>query len=317
MLFGLLAASFLSPPALFSGEVSERAATGSGSDVADYRSRLLLVDAPGVGFLQGSTAIHVQDPRGEGRTLHRSYTQRVRAAGLLQDRQQLHVVLGGFDLRSSRDPDKLSGLGISVGEVRYVGEEVAFDVDLSLRLDCDSAECDIFDRAVDYDVAVMWTLLAADDQVRVQTTTMDSDYSWVGKKGAELESSSFVRAGTIQGEPDNFSQAFTAFRGIFMDLDDDHHYQEWATVIRPLAYDPVQGSARVGLSLLFKQWNQRSRARLLSYADRGSARVRADIALFQLRQGWVEEEVVEGSVHWKATGGAARVDNSKVQQVLF
>jgi hypothetical protein len=124
---------------------------------------------------------------------------------------------------------------------------------------------------VEYDVSVMWTLMAADDELRVQTTSMD----------------------------------------------DDHHYQEWSTAINPLVYDPVQGRAQLGLSLLFKQWNQRSRARLFSYADDGSARVRADLALVQLRQGRVEEEAVVGTVHWKATGGAARIDSSKFQQVLF
>lgn len=295
------------------------AATGSGSDTATYQTQLLNVSAPEVGFLQGSTNFHVDEPRGEGNTVHYHTTQRLWAQGLLKHRQQLHVILGGFDLHAVKDPDKLSQFDISVANARYAydGNWIVFDVDLDLKMDCDSAECDRFDHGVDYDVSVMWTLMAADQQLHVSHTQIENSYDWQkGRHAKELEIDQFQYQGLIQGQPGAFLSAFTAFQRISVTLDHDHHYQQWATRLSPPVYDPVGGAAEVGVTLFFKQWNQTSRRLLFSYTDRGSAQVQTTVALIQLQQGAVVPETVYGTMVWKANGEAASEAQSQQTQNL-
>ena len=295
------------------------AATGSGSDRATFRSQVTSVTAAGVGFLQGATRFRVHDERGEGATVHLSRTQSVPARGLLADRDQLHVLLGGFDMRAVADPDKLARLSMAVSDPRYdaADDVIRFDVGLTVRLDCDSAECDAFDRSVDYDVSVVWTLLAADDEVAVTNRSSAVDYAWGNaRRSPELDPAQFVERASLAGAPDLFQSAFVAFRSLSVDLDDDHHVQAWSTAIRPGAYDPLSGSHVFELAMLFKQWNALSRARLLSFSERGDASISCDLALVQLRGGTVVPQELSGELGWRAKGGPADPALSqRVQQV--
>lgn len=295
------------------------AASGTGSDIAQYRSRMTVVDAPGVGFLQGATEFHVADRHGEGQVLHYATTQEVPARGLLHGREHLDVVLGGFDVRSLRDPDKLSSLSMAVSGARYVpGEDkVAFDVDLTLRMDCDSIECMMASRGVDYAVSVMWTVIAGDEQVRVTSATIEDEYSWRRARPAfELWADAHRTLREVQGVPARYDIAFTAFRGLSVKLDDDHYVQEWSTALGPTVYDPARGLASFQSSLFFKQWNLESRRRAWSYADHGRADIEADIVVVQLAQGRAVERVVDGVIDWRANGHAPDASRSLASQLI-
>ena len=295
------------------------AASGTGSDVAQYRSRMTVVDAPGVGFLQGATEFHVVDRRGEGQVLHYATTQVVPANGLLLGRDHLDVVLGGFDVRSLRDPDKLSQLSMAVSGARYLpGEDtIAFDVDLTLRMDCDSVECMMASRGVDYSVSVMWTLIGGDDDVRVTSATIEDAYAWRRARPAfELFADAHRTRREVQGLPGAYGAAFVAFRGLSVALDDDHYVQEWSTALGPTLYDPTRGVTSFESSLFFKQWNLESRRRAWSYADRGQAELQADIVVVQLAQGRAVERVVDGVIDWRANGHAPDATRSLASQLI-
>ena len=300
-------------------QVVHAAATGTGTDVADFRSHVTTVESTGVGFLQGATVFHVEQARGEGRALHYTATEHVRAAGLLAGRENLAAMLGGFDLRSKRDPDKLSRFAIAVGDVRYEdgGQSIVFSVDLTLQMDCDTAECDVGDRAVDYDVSVMWTLMGADDQLHVTPVSVNDDYAWLrARPSYELDAAAHQSTQRVTGLPGRYAVAFTAFQSLSVELDHDHHMQAWSTALRPLSYDPASGAAEFDVSLLFKQWNRESRRRVLSFADRGSAAIRADVALVQLSEGSVAEQEVRGSMAWQANGRQADVATSATTRLV-
>lgn len=110
--------------------------------------------------------------------------------------------------------------------------------------------------------------------------------------------------------------AFTAFQALSVELDHDHHMQAWSTALRPLSYDAATGDAEFDVSLLFKQWNRESRRRVLSFADRGSAAIRADVALVQLSEGYVAEQEVHGSMAWQANGREADVATSATTRLV-
>lgn len=283
------------------------AASGTGSDVAQFRSRMTQVHADGVGFLQGATPLHVSDRHGEGQELHVSTVQRIPARGPLADRRNLDVVLGGFDVRSLSDPDKLSLMTISVGDARYESgsDTVAFDVDLTLRMDCDSPECAAASRGVDYEVSVMWTVIAADDQVLVTPVSVADEYAWRrARPSFELSADAHRSLQQVQGVPNRFEDAFVAFRTLSVTLDDEHYVQEWSTALGPTTYDPSSGEASFFASLFFKQWNLESRRRVWSFADRGSADLEADVVLVQLQHGRAVEQAVDGLIDWRANGHA-------------
>lgn len=296
------------------GSLTHAAASGKGSDTAHYRSFASAVTAPGVGFVQGVTTFLASERRGEGAAMRFHRTATVAARGLLADRGQLHVVLGGFDLRSTADADKLSELSMAVGNARYDAAKgaVSFDVDLDLRLDCDSLECRFFNRGVHYEVDVVWTLMAYDDELAVRGTPAEVAYTWErASRAEELAREDFVSRTVLVGTPNTYEAAFVAFQALSVHLDDDHYMQDWTTALRPGAYSRETGAMDLDLALLFKPWNQLSHSRLWSLTDKGKANISAELALIQLRRGRVTPMNVEGEIAWRADGRPADLSRSQ------
>lgn len=276
-------------------------ATGSGSDAGTYTSRLTAVSAPRVGFLQGATTLHVESRRGEGEVFRRVATVELPAHGLLTGREQLEVVLGGFDLRSLADPDKLAALSVHLGRPQYAsdGSTVRFEVETSGQVDCDSIECDRFERGYAYDLTVAWTLVAADDEIVTTYHQVGNEYQWRRRgPGAQIPSED-----AIQGASGAFPAAFVGLRGFSIRLDDDHHLRRWAISVQPSLYTADSGIQRLAVDLAFEQGGPRDQARLLSFRDSGWTEMGADLVLVQLRSGEVQDVSVDGQMAWEADGG--------------
>jgi hypothetical protein len=287
--------------------VFHAAATGSGSDSAAYSTRVTTVHAPGVGFLQGMTTLRAEDARGEGRAVTVTHEVRVPAHGLLAGRTSVDVVMGGFDLLSRADPDKLARVSLAVHDARYIeqGEEIAFDIDVSLTLDCDSLECRRFDRGVAYDVSIAWTLMAADTELAVTNTSAGTAYEWGARRHSAPARQARSLGHVVDGLAAGFDAAFVAFRSLAVAMDDDYHIQGWDTRLTQARYDAWGRWLGLGLDLFVSQWGPRDKRRVFSFEEPGQAQLAAGLAVVQLRDGEARSEDVTGDCGWRANGRAA------------
>ncbi len=302
--------------------VVHTAASGTGSDDATFRSRHTAVVAPGVGFQQGFVGFEIAEAGAEGERIERRQRVTIPADGLLAGRDQHEVVLGGFDVLATGDPDKLQELSIDLGDVTYDADAgtLSFTVDLTLQVDCDSGECDlssaklnVFDKTVDYQVYIVYTVIGADAaDLQVTTRTLTEDYTWdKAADGEELRAADHTADVTLAGKGGPWATAAVAFKSLSVILDDDHHMVGWNTTLRPDAYDAAAGSLPVSRTLMFKQWNEASADKLLSYTTAGEARITAEVALLQFAQGCAQVGDTAGTLRWDADGKAVDSDASR------
>ena len=279
-------------------------ATGSGSDAAAWRVPVVAVRAPGVRFVQGQTSCRVEDRRGEGQVL--PDLRHVEVPGPAG--QTALVALGGFDLRATRDPDRLQHLRLWVGDAVVSPDHarVGFDVGVGLQLDCDSPECDPLDRAVSYDVTVAWTVITAEGDLDVTPLQVDRASAW-RRHGPELSPEPLqAPLPHAEGAP---GAAFLVMQDLSVTLNRDHHLQQWTSTVET----GVSEGAPVGrYGLLFKQWNAETRRRLLSYTSHGTAAWSMRLAYLQLPGGEATPQELSGTLSWEANGRAPDPARSQV-----
>lgn len=291
------------------------AASGSGSDTARWQAHHTLVTAPKAGFRQGATLLTFADEEGEGVLLRESVTERVPAEGLLAGRGAYTAVLGGFDVYSTDDADKVQRLELGVGDVTVDGDALVFDVEVALRLDCDSPECDgarKLDHSMNYEVMLAWLVVGADD-LAVTDLVEEHGYAWEdGRDGIELDVDALAWSSVAEVRP-GWAVATTALRRLAVDLDKQHHMAEWASAVVPSGHDADAGTLTYDVRLLFKQWNQGTADYALSYTDQGWGTVTADVAVLQLGRGCTEQGSGAGRITWIADGGPP--DDDAVERV--
>lgn len=293
-------------------EVVHTAASGSGSDVAQWSSHYTRVAAPDVLFLGGTSRFVVDREAAEGELIAFTVTVVVPAA-TLADQDQVHALLNGFDVLATGDADKLSHLTLAVGEPEVDGDNVAIPIDVALLLDCDSVECDgtfQTDESVHYELLVSWLLVAGGSSLAVTPASAETAYTWRnGGLDDEIGLADPVAQGEIEGDRARpYAAAALGFTGFSVDLDDDHHMAEWATRVEPGRYDRVTGRLPFDANLAFKQWNAGTWWNPVSYTSPGAAAMRADLVMLEFEDACVLSDYVSGAIAWTADGGPATVD---------
>ncbi len=281
-----------------SAEVVHAAASGLGSDTAEWASHYTGIRAERAVFLGGSTRLEIEREGAQGAGVAESATVRVSGGAALG--QGVHVVLNGFDILARSDADKLQRLSIDVGDARVDADDVVFAVDVRFVFDCSSIECDARRGDVAYDVLVSWLLVGG--EAAVNPVSAETAYTWTNHWVAEELDLELPRAADTARGVGGYDTGVLAFTGLAVELDDEHHMAEWATVLHPGTY--ADGALPFEANLAFKQWNTGTWWHPLSYTSPGSAALRADLALIEL-DGCAAAGAVGGAITWEATGGPA------------
>ncbi len=296
--------------------VTHAAASGAGSDTASWASRYTSVVAPGVSFLGGSTLLAIDAEEAEGELIAFSTEVILPEAPV---GEELHALLNGFDLQATGDADKLEHFALAIGEPEVEADHVRVPIDVAIELDCDSVECDLpfqADTSVHYELLVSWLLVAGDTAtLAVTPVTERADYAWRNTWiDDEIQLRDMTRSTSVQGR-EGLGSGILGVRGFAVDLDDEHHMAEWATIVEPGRYEPSTGTLAFDATIAFKQWNAGTWWNPVSYTSPGAGAIDLDLALVQLRDACTRSGEVGGTITWVADNGpasSAAVDTREV-----
>jgi len=310
-----------------SAEMVHAAASGVGSDTATWSATATAVRAPGVGFLAGSTAFAIDQAVAEGKYVEETRQVTVALDGLLADRSQYVVVLGGYDVFALADADMFQTLRIAVGDVSIDAEAgtATFPVTFGLQVDCDAFECDgtwdvggKVDQSVLYGANVMWQVIAADDQIAVSQARVADGYAWQDETGAEIEREDFSVPTTVHGARHSggqvYGSAVAGVQSIAIAIDHPNHFVQIATGVCDFAYDPTTGRADLRADLFFKQWSDAMLDKSVAATTPGEARTEATLAVVRFADAQVEPIDAHGAVTWNADGSTATGESAVDRQ---
>lgn len=292
------------------------AATGTGDDDANNIGRFTQVRTAAAGFDNGS---HTSSMFGaEGSEIIETFTVNRTLPAALRGKSNYVAVINGFDLKMTDGsslpiPDKLGHLRIDFDDVTYnpTTHVASFDVEVRLRMDCDSAECSIwgsFDNLVEYDLEVQWVIVGGNStfhyEVETESDGLIDDYGW-DEYNSSFVCSSFwpcpeneifladhTIAQTLEG-PTGYNKAATAFSFLDVELDSeegDEGMYLWSLALqmKSPSYHASTGDMDVDVDLFAKEWTAWDiAANPASVGHSGDARVKADVVLLQFADGTV------------------------------
>jgi len=125
--------------------VGHTAASGTGGDVADFIEYVTRIDAPDVGVQAGYGETIVECIRAETNPF-RIHVEDLPLDPSLQGKDNVIVVLNGFDLIAEQHADKLIAFDLEITNpvVYDGGTRVRFNILGSMRFDCRTGECQLW-----------------------------------------------------------------------------------------------------------------------------------------------------------------------------
>lgn len=178
--------SFVWPQGEGEAKMVGTAASGSGEDVALIDGFGSWVQGEGLTLISGALTLVLSGREGE--LLQSQATVRVPDA----PPGAAAVLLGGFDLavglstEEKADSDKLQRLVMGVRDLRREGGALVFEVDGALLARCRSAECEPFDKKVNYRLQIWYTVLVGAGLVAQAPVALSDAYSWDEKREIDL-----------------------------------------------------------------------------------------------------------------------------------
>lgn len=285
------------------------AASGSGSDVAEYHSYLTLLSSKQVHFKPGEM-VFVLEGRENG-WLEASAEASYFDPWLGEKDVQYEVVLNGFDMYAvaPAKADKLHDLylGVDTIWVDSAAHLLHFRMRVRMRLACSSPGCEWFKNIVHYQVKLQYLALAGPGFAS-QLGQFDRHLAW---SRDSLPDSAAV-AVSILGQP-GFPAAALGIRSLRLSLDQEFHFVDWQSHVRPGQYDAAGGRLHFDLGLHFSQWAKGQHAAYLSrYSSKpkppakwavkrkaGEANFEIEIALLQFSNATTSPLQFEGKINWK------------------
>jgi hypothetical protein len=276
------------------------AASGLAGDVARYTTYYTTLSARGVGFQPGHRTFVLSGK--EGQPIEREFSVSEAADANMRNRDQVVVLLNGFDLCAEDAADKPEHFRIAMTNPVYDPDDgtFSFRVIAQLTADCDSAECKP-PETVNYNLRVHFLIVGADEEaMHVVSREFSQSYAW--NTSDEIHLQDLDRDRMLYGEP-GYPVGVFAFRSLELTLDRDHWMFEWASFVRPKSYNGQTGEGECSLALMFKQWTPGMMVGAVKKA--GSATMSARVALLQFKEASRGNETYSGSIEWPGTLGGA------------
>ncbi len=229
-------------------------ATGIGADRTDFRSLFVAVDSPQLRSRSGHTVFEIRSEEGTLVTGTKEF-RFPRVAFEKEDKaDQFVALLNGFDLKSNADADKLQYLKLYASEVEMNDSEIWFQIHYEIILSCESLECKMFDRRVNYDLDVHFIVLGMNsDSASVTKAKFSDENKWNKKKELTINENKACLLGVAC---ETFSQAFLGIQSFSINLDRSEWLLEWAMNVRPESYTASDGELSFVLNHGFKSWKK-------------------------------------------------------------
>jgi len=276
------------------------AASGLAGDVARYTTYYTTLSARGVGFQPGHRTFVLSGK--EGQAIERTFSVREPAEANLRNRDQVVVLLNGFDLCAEDAADKPQHIRLALTNPTFDPNDASFSftVIVEITADCDSAECKP-PETVNYNLRVHFLIVGSNgDAMHTVSREFAQSYTW--DTDDEIHLQDLDRDRLLYGAP-GYPVGVFALRSLELTLDRDHWMFEWASFVRPKSYSGQTGEGECSLALMFKQWTPGMMVGAIKKP--GSATMTARVMLLQFKEAVRGNESYTGSIEWPGTLGGA------------
>ncbi len=292
--------------------VVHAAASGSGSDEAQFNIYYREVRAEGISSFAGKETLHFSGEEFQQFHLEKEVEFTIPRRPI----RNVEVLLNGFDLRpvDSAKADKFIQFSISIEEVRIAEvdypepdtapRKVVFTVAADLKMACSSPECEFFNPELNYLLDVYWVALLGDFKL---TQGQDSDFQIWDKYALD----SPLVVGQQHRTETNYPDEVIGIKGFSLDLhDQEHHFSDLVFKVWKARHFPP--FYKVKSELYFGQWNpgmyQAFReyytgripfpARWVTLKDEGSCELSLDYAILKFARETGKCHSQEGTIQW-------------------
>lgn len=290
------------------------AATGLGKDSASFQTNYAVVETNDIDFFAGKIEFKLAGT--EGNTVQIKKKIQVRPSKSLQEKK-IHVALqNGFDLVSVKSAGKLQLLKINIGDPEYNegSHIISFLIDVSLKVNCSSLECNTFNNEFEYNMEIHYLVLGGNEkQMAVHETGYRKDISWDTDK--EIQPTAAVN--TVESST-GLQQGFMAYKHFSIRLDKEHHYLGYENSIHPFYLKAGERNASYTMNLFFCNWKDNMKQSAASggqafFATKraGWAILEGTLSLVQFNSGTVDYHQRTGSMFWEGKNKAPLTDAAK------
>lgn len=311
------------------------AASGSGSDVASFRTFFQKIESPQLISKNGMVQFHFQGKEWQKFQLSQHVEVDIDQETFPNDLNGKRLtmpgngeaLLNGFDLRPANGvkADKFVVFGVSIRNVRIEGPDslsshpsihrLTFDVEAEFQFACTTPECEVLNQEVDYLLDVHWLgimgdFLAYSNQQKDHLTWDKNDLPTPNMLEVELKSGA------------DFKQLAGGIKGFRLDLEGhDLHFSELDLLLGWKKIDESTSAMRP--RIYFGQWNHQMYTNFKKYytgrlpipakwatlRKAGSCGSTFDSVSLHFREGQVQRKSLSGEVDWQTSPGEQRDAN--------
>ncbi len=288
------------------------AASGSGSDIAAVAQYYSTVNATEVDSKTGFVTFEI-DGR-EGDQIELSEEIEILLQAPLPSSDNFEVVLRGFDLTTAGDAkaDKLHAFSVKVVDLAQVASQKGFKakIAVSLKMNCSSPECQLFNQELKYSLRVYWTAIWGRG-FQSKMENIEATKSW-DKKQANVDS--LPQRLALVGNP-HYPNMTAGIKGFSIELDDEHHFLAWETWINPATTFQNMLWMECGLNFVkhsptmfsafrnnYTGWPTPP-AKWVVHRGAGSAKMSMDICMLMFKDAEIKRFSDSKTIRWKTRPG--------------
>ncbi len=286
-------------------------ATGLGKDEVAFQSYYSELKTKRVGIKAGQVSFDLIGKEKEALTAKEIL--KIELPDNLRSKDEIVVLLNGYDLISLSKADKMKHLSINISDGKYVddGESLEFEIDVSFIVNCASLECNQINNRFSYSLDVYYLIIGGDKFAFNSTEKAFSRTMEWDKKESSFDDLNVM---SIDGEG-GYEYATVGFKSISLNLDRDHWLVDWHTAIHKQGYDRKSGNYTVGLDLFVRQWRDRSESfykgmSLFQKKKAGFAKWDGSVVLLQFRKACIKDKVRLSNINWKGKNASAAANDA-------
>jgi hypothetical protein len=290
-------------------------ATGIGADSAYYTSYYTYVETPDAVFLEGDTTIKIYAK--EKQLIEKTVELSIPAPEWSRHKSDYVTLINGFDLRSDKASDKIQLMRFSVEDGVYdaASKTVHFSANVSMVLNCQSIECPEFTSKVIYDLNLHFLIIGFDKGKAAATDQFFArSYSW--DRHEELDD--LPQEKVITGDAIPFYTTGTVgIKSFSFALNEAHWLLAMNNNITPSDYSAVDGSMKLSIDMLFKEWQEGMRESSVAHKSKfsekrkGWAMMDLDAVLLQFKKATINYGQHTGRMYWRNSSGSPNGNYAK------
>lgn len=291
-------------------------ATGIGADSTYYTSYYTYVASPDVVFKEGEATIKIHTK--EKKLIQQTVTFSVRAAEWLRNKTDYITLINGFDLRSDHAADKIQLLRFSIEDGVYdtATNEIHFNAEISMVLNCQSIECPELYNKVIYDLDLHYLIVGLNKGEAAATDQFFTrSYAWDRKDELDELPEDKVITGDVFP---SFADATIGVKSFSFVLNEAHWMLAMNNSLTPLSYDSASSRMKLLVDLLFKEWQEGMKGSdaapkqsRFSAKRKGWAVMDVDAVLLQFRKADIRYGKHWGQMYWRNSIGTSYGNNAR------